>query len=184
MSEQDRQRWDARWQDRRAGERPAAWLVRHQHLLAGGIAADLACGRGGDALWLAQQDYWVLAVDGSVVALQQARRRAAEAGVPNILFVQGDLDQWRLPQRSVDLITVFRFLDRRLFPMIRKALRPGGLAVYQTRTVRWLEREPEASPDYLLRPNELRERFVDWEIVAYEEDGASDSIVARRPITP
>ena len=181
MSEKDRQRWDAKWQDRLAGEQPAGWLVRHRALLQGGIAAELACGRGGDALWLAQQGYQVLAVDGSSVALRQAQRRARDSGLHNILFVHADLDHWRLPPRSVELLTVFRFLDRELFPMIREAVRPGGLVVYQTRTVRWLEREPDASLLYLLESDELRQRFAGWEILDYEEEDVSDAIVARRP---
>lgn len=183
MSQKDRQRWDVKWRERHAGEQPAGWLVRHQPLLQGGIAADLACGRGGDALWLAQQGYQTLAVDGSLVALRQARRRAADAGLANILFIQADLDHWRLPRQSVDLLTVFRFLDRALFPMIREAVVPGGLVVYQTRTVRWLERQADASGDYLLEAGELHHRFMDWEVLAYEEDHVSDAIVARRPVS-
>ena len=42
--------------------------------------------------------------------------------------------------------------------MIREAVRPGGLVVYQTRTVRWLEREPDASLLYLLESDELRKK--------------------------
>lgn len=181
MSQKDRARWDAKWRERRAGEQAAAWLVRHRELFHGGIAADLATGRGADAIWLTQHGYRVLAVDGSLIALQQARQRAARAGARDVVFVQADLDHFRLPSNAVDLITVFRFLDRSLFAMIRDAVRPGGLVVYQTRTIRWLEREPGACSEYLLRPGELRQRFVDWELLAYEEAAAGAAIVARRP---
>jgi SAM-dependent methyltransferase len=182
MSEKDRRRWDKKWQERHAGENPAEWLVRHRALLQGGMAADLACGRGGDALWLSRQGYGVLAVDGSMVALRQAQQRAARAGLQHVLFVQADLDHWRLPLQSVDLLTVFRFLDRNLFAMIRDAVRPGGLVVYTTRTVRWLEREPDASQEFLLQSGELHRRFLDWEILDYEEADVSEAIVARRPV--
>lgn len=182
MSAQDRRRWDEKWLDRHAGEHPAEWLVRHEELLGGGLAADLACGRGADAIWLAHHSYRVLAVDGSVVALRQAQERAARSGVQGILFVQADLDHWRLPPAAVDVITVFRFLDRSLFDAIRHAVRPGGLVLYQTRTTRWLEREPAASTEYLLQPGELRRRFIDWELLDYEEVGISAAVVARRPL--
>jgi SAM-dependent methyltransferase len=181
LSQKDRLRWDRKWRERRAGEQPSGWLLRHQELLTGGIATDMACGRGGDALWLAGRGYAVLGVDGSMEALRQARRRALAARVQNILFVQADLDNWRLPVQAVDLLTVFRFLDRRLFTMFWNAVRPGGLVIYETRTVRWLEREPGASAAYLLQPDELRVRFLDWELLDYEETGASASLVARRP---
>lgn len=182
MSAQDRRRWDEKWLDRRAGEHPAEWLVRHRRLLGGGLAVDLACGRGADSLWLARHGYRVLAVDGSMVALRQAQERADTEGVQGILFVQADLDHWWLPPAALDLITVFRFLDRSLFGAIRNAVRPGGLVVYQTRTTRWLEREPAASAEYLLRPDELRQRFIDWELLDYEEAGVSAAVVARRPL--
>jgi SAM-dependent methyltransferase len=182
MSQKDRERWDQKWQGRRGGEAPAEWLVRHRHLLTGGVAVDLASGRGADAIWLAGRGYRVLAVDGSLVAVQQARRRALEAGLCQILFVQADLDHWQLPSQAVDLLTVFRFLDRGLFGMVAEAVRPGALLVYQTRTVRWLEREPGASARYLLEPDELRQRFAHWEVLDYEEVGVSAAIVARRPV--
>jgi SAM-dependent methyltransferase len=181
VSAEDRSRWDETWAERRGGDTPASWLVRHEGVLTGGVAVELAAGRGADAIWLARRGYQVLAVDGSLVALQQARRRASESGVRGVLFVQADLDEWRLPPSCADLLLVFRFLDRRLFPMIRRAVRPGGLVIYETRTVRWLEREPGASAEYLLQPRELLAWFADWELIHYEEEGVSAGIVTRRP---
>jgi SAM-dependent methyltransferase len=48
---------------------------------AGAPVADLGCGSGAEAVWLARQGYAVIGVDGSREALVLARRRAAEAGV-------------------------------------------------------------------------------------------------------
>jgi SAM-dependent methyltransferase len=182
VSAEDRSRWDEKWAERRGGDTHASWLVRHEDVLTGGVAVELAAGRGADAIWLARRGYQVLAVDGSLVALQQAHRQADEADVRRILFVQADLDEWRLPPSCADLVLVFRFLDRRLFPMIRRAVRPDGLVIYQSRTVRWLERAPGASAEYLLQPGELLTWFADWELVHHEEEGVSAGIVARRPV--
>ncbi|MDT8306499.1 MAG: class I SAM-dependent methyltransferase [Anaerolineae bacterium] len=175
MSDDDRARWDQKWAEREGGDNVPAWLIRHQSLLRGGVAVDLATGRGAAARWLARLGYHVVAVDLSAVALQQAR------AARHLLFVQADLDHWRPPPRSVDLITVFRFLDRRLFPMFREALRPGGLLIYETRTVGWLEREPGTSPSYLLQRVELLRLTSGLTVEAYLETERHAALVARRP---
>jgi tellurite methyltransferase len=181
MSRADRTRWDRKWREREGGEEVPRWLLEHRALLSGGVAVDVATGRGAGAAWLARNGYRVLAVDVSRVALLQAREQAAARGANNPLFIQADLDDWRLPPSSVDLITVFRFLDRSLFPMILRAARPGGLLVYQTRTVGWLEREPDASEEYLLQRGELLRLVDGWTVAAYLESAMHAAIVARRP---
>jgi tellurite methyltransferase len=181
VSHTDQERWDKKWRAHDGGDEAPVWLVQHAHLLDCGVAVDLATGRGGAACWLAARGYRVLAVDVSRVALNQARTASRPSGPDAPLFVEADLDDWRLSPASADLITVFRFLDRALFPMIRAAVRPGGLLVYQTRTVGWLEREPGASVEFLLRRGELLLRFGDWQVAGYLEDKAHAAIVARKP---
>src|SRR5262249_29516723 len=44
-------------------------------------ALELGCGTGASAVWLAQQGFDITAVDLSPLAIEQARRRADEAGV-------------------------------------------------------------------------------------------------------
>lgn len=51
---------------------------------------DLGCGSGINALWLAQQGFDVTAVDFSGLAIEQARQRAAAAGV-TVRFLQADV---------------------------------------------------------------------------------------------
>ena len=184
MSQADKQRWDEKWDEREGGEKAPDWLVRHGHLLGGGIAVDLATGRGASARWLAARGYRVVAVDVSRVALMQAKEGDGSRATMAPLYVEADLDEWRLPPASADLITVFRFLDRTLFPMIRRAVRPGGLLIYQTRTVGWLEREPGASVEFLLRRGELLQLFGDWQLVSYLENADHAALVARRPHEP
>jgi tellurite methyltransferase len=181
MSRTDSARWDKKWREREGGDDVPSWLVRHQSMLGAGIAVDLATGRGASAAWLAQFGYHVLAVDISRVALIQAKERTATRDSGNPLFIQADLDEWRLPADSVDLIAVFRFLDRSLFPMMMRAARPRGLLICQTRTVGWLEREPDASREYLLQRGELLRLVDGWTIAAYQESAMHAAIVARRP---
>ena len=151
-------------------------------LLRAGIAIDLACGVGQNSLWLARHGYQTIGVDVSTVALRAARAEAARRGLwRHSLFVQADLDSWRPAPASANVLTVFRFLDRALFPAIQACLRPGGLLFYETRHTGICRRLPDATRAYLLQPGELRHVFARWEIVFYEEGSENARLIARRP---
>jgi tellurite methyltransferase len=187
VSRPEQEKWDARWaaEAARAAYEPNPLLVAHAALLEGGRALDLACGLGQNSIWLAARGYDVLAVDISPVALAVAGERAQVAGVQErIKWQQQDLEEgrpgWATPPGGFDLVCVFRFLDRRLFPGLRVAVRPGGLLFYETRHVGLLERQPQSNPAFLLQPGELVRTFGDWEIVHAAEDRENASLVARR----
>jgi SAM-dependent methyltransferase len=185
VSDADRARWDERWAAL-AGQpfRPNPLLAAFLGELSGGQALDLACGRGQDALWLAGRGYQVLGVDISPVALEQARAAAGALGVEGLIrFERRDLDGWVPPAAAYDLICVFRYLDRRLFPFIRLALRPGGLLFYQTRHLGALSHQPGATRAYLLRPGELRRAFPDWQALLSHEGESEAELVARKPLS-
>lgn len=182
MSERDRAKWDQKWRDMLRPAPPSDLLRAHAEALPGGVAVDIACGLGQNALWLAGHAYCVLGVDISHVALQRARGGARSRQLQEkVLFAQVDLDRWRLPRLSVDLVCVFRFLDRDLFPMLQEALRPGGFLFYQTRHVGLLERLPDANPHYLLQLGELPRAFAAWNILTYREAPEDARLVARKP---
>lgn len=182
MSRDDRSKWDARWREMEEPAPPDALLQKHVDLLAGGLALDLACGRGQNALWLAAQGYTVLGVDGSRVALTSAREEAVRRDLQrSILFVQADLDVWRPPPAAFDVVAVFRYLDRDLFPHLRRALRAGGLLFYATRHRGVLRWRPDATQKFLLERGELPAYFAGWEIV-HEAEGAKNAfLVTRKP---
>jgi len=182
MSREDRRKWDARWQEMEEPTPPDGLLVEAERLLSGGLALDLACGRGQNALWLADHGYRVLGVDGSWVALSAAREEADRRGRGrDALFVQADLDVWRPPPAAFDLVAVFRFLDRSLFPHLQAALRPGGLLFYATRHRGVLRWRPDATQGFLLRKGELPSHFAGWEIVRHEEGAKNTRFIARKP---
>jgi tellurite methyltransferase len=116
--------------------------------------------------------------------VREALERAAACG----LTVRGwcaDLTQYRLPREVFEVVVVTRYLQRDLFASIRDAVTPDGVVVYETFTVnqRALGAGP-TSPDHLLQPGELRERFSVFEVVFYEEVSAPEALarlVARRP---
>lgn len=184
MSRDDRHRWDQKWQSL-AGEEFSVHplLAKNHHLLPGeGRALDLACGFGQNAIWLAQNGYSTLGLDLSPVALTRARARAIQSGVcARTLFVQVDLETtWPLPDQAFDLVCVFRFLNRRLFPAIRASLQPGGLVVYSTRHTGALAHHPSATHEFLLARGELEQVFSDWQILHAAEGEVDAELIARK----
>ena len=101
------------WEDRYA-QPERVWSGKVNHWLrqtaAGmtpGTALDLACGEGGDAVWLASQGWRVTAVDFAAAALQRGARAAEAAGVADrIEWVQADLASGWDPGRTFDLVTM------------------------------------------------------------------------------
>jgi SAM-dependent methyltransferase len=99
------------WEEHYAA-RPQVWsgrvnaqLAAIAPNLAGGSALDLGCGEGGDAIWLAEHGWTVLAVDVSHTALARARAAAADHGVAGrIHFDQHDLTT-SFPEGSFDLVS-------------------------------------------------------------------------------
>jgi SAM-dependent methyltransferase len=122
------------------GERDRVWSGRVNLRLAEvagdltpGTALDLGCGEGGDAIWLAEKGWDVVAVDISDTALGRATEEARSRGVADrIEFVQHDLSE-TFPDGTFDLVSS-HFLHSRVRlerPLILRkaaqAVRPGGL---------------------------------------------------------
>lgn len=143
-------------------------------------ALDLACGRGQNGLWLAEQGYSVDLMDISREALQIAREEAARRGLRRLNFFQVDLEDAALPTEVYDLVCVFRFLLRPLIPRIQEAVRLGGRVIYSTYNVRHHVDHPHFNPDYLLRDGELAAAFAGWRVLHHDESGAVTTLVAVR----
>lgn len=143
---------------------------------------DLAAGEGRNSVYLAQRGYAVEAVDISWVGLMRARQRAAMAGV-HVAAVAADLTAFPIPHERYDLILDFFFLDRRLFPAMVAALRPGGLLIFETYTThhQQLQRKRCMRREFLLEPSELRHAFPMLETLDYGEEGVIARLLARKP---
>ena len=164
---------------------PARWLTAHKHLLPpGGRVLDVACGRGRHALWLAARGWPVHAIDRDAAAIAFVREEAARLALPLVADVM-DLETGdaRLPERAYDAIVVVHYLHRPLFPALVKALRPGGVLIYETFTVAQALRGKPTNPDFLLAPGELVRAVAPLDIVDAREgefDGRDvASVVAR-----
>ena len=104
-----------------------------------------------------------------------------DRSVSGVNFVHADLDHCPLPAHPYDLVVVFRFLDRALFPKIRQRVRPGGTVIYHTVNVRNQRSHPAFSPHHMLQLGELPGYFPGWEVLEFTENGRYSAIAARKP---
>jgi len=154
---------------------------------------DLACGRGRHAFPLARAGARVVALDRNREHLRElcawARRDALPPG--RLTPVCADAERHALPFRTASFgaVLVTRFLDRRRIPEWTSQLRPGGLFLLETYTLRQrdLGYGPR-DPEHLLDPGELPKLLAGLEGLAYEEGLRADprpewvaSYIARRP---
>jgi len=108
---------------------------------------------------MAQQGWNVDAVDISAAALDQARRRAADAQVHSVEWIEADLDTV-VPDTRYDAITVIRFLDRSLLRRLAlSSLQPGGILILETFSIRQFDRADNQlkTRAFALDPIELTE---------------------------
>ena len=172
MAGEDVRKWDRIYRDRNSQPAPAARvLAENLHLLpASGRALDVACGRGSNALLLAQHGLETHAWDISNEALRQLQDRMP---VPAVNLVACERDAVSQPPEpdSFDVIVVSRFLDRLLIPALIKSLRGNGLIFYQTFLADKAGAAGPTNPDYLLLANELLEMFRPLHIILYREEG-------------
>ena len=83
------------------------------------------------------------------------------------------------------VILCVRYLQRSVFPQICRALRPGGMLLFETYTKAQLDLSGgPRDPAHLLNPGELRRAFPGLETVFYRELRAEQgiaSLAARKP---
>ncbi len=157
--------WDAK--HRAAAEAPPsepASIVRELlPLLPKGPALDIACGMGRHALLLATR------------SLSEPSRSLHG----RIRLVREDLEHAEIPERTFDLILCIQYLQRSLFPQIARALRPGGVLLFETYTQAQLEfAGGPRNPSYLLETGELREAFPGLCVLFYRELRARQGIAS------
>ncbi len=186
MPDDARRRWDRRYLEEERPARPSALLTGLDGLLPRrGRALDVAGGAGRHAVWLARRGLNVWLVDVSPVAVVQAAAAAEAAGVTVHASV-ADLTTDPLPPGPWDLVLVFHYLQRDLFPALADALAPGGLLVAAIATVRNLERHRRPPAEYLLEEGEAPALADGLEMVRYEEgwsvEGRHEALLAaQRP---
>src|SRR5262249_3553448 len=134
-------------------------------------ALDVAGGVGRHAFFLAQRGWRTTLIDVSDKGIEIARERAKQRRI-EIKFRNEDLHYAELGSEAYELILVFFYLQRKLFPALIRALAPGGILVYKTYT----QEHPRLSggkgpthPMHLLEPNELLKAFSVLHVLFYRE---------------
>ena len=189
-SSNERERWNRKYR-----ESPDSWREPDPFLLRafseyirprfpdGGHALDLAGGAGRHAIWLARQSWKVTLIDIANAGIEIARENAGSFA-SNIDFVEDDLSSFQALQKQFDLVLAFFYLERRIFPEIVKAIRPGGLLIYKTLTRSQLELAGgPKDPAYLLEEGELPRLDAGLQVLFYREqiaEKATAELVARK----
>lgn len=189
--------WDAKY--RLASDAPPAEpasIVRELlPLLPNGAALDIACGTGRHSLLLASRGQYVTAIDSSAVGLEVLEVRATMMKVPlrrihslddreesscgGIQLIQANLERAALPRQAFDLILCIQYLQRSLFSQITRALRPGGVLLFETFTQAQLEfADGPRNTAHLLELGELREAFPELRVLFYRELRAGRGIAS------
>jgi SAM-dependent methyltransferase len=135
----------------------------------GGKAIDIAGGIGRQAIWLAERGWRVTLTDISEVGIAKARENTG-ALESKIRFEVRDCSSFSAGDERYDLVMVFFYLQREIFPQLIKAIHPGGLLVYKTYTLLHPKfgRGP-THPMHLLEENELLRAFPGLEVLHYHE---------------
>ncbi|MCP4254316.1 MAG: methyltransferase domain-containing protein [Candidatus Scalindua sp.] len=173
-SEDDKDRWNKRYNtgEYLYGREPLKFLKEKLNILVRGKALVLAMGEGRNAVFLAGNGYDVDGCDISEKAVEKTRLFSQESGVALNAFV-ADLEEYKIPVNTYDLITCFYYTQRNLIPQIKEGLRKGGMVMIETYSIDQLEYGKDApgpkNPAYLLKHNELLDSFRDFRILFYSE---------------
>lgn len=104
---------------------------------------DLACGTGSVTVPLAQRGYEMWGLDRAVEMLEQAKKKAARAGV-SIQFVQGDMRDFALPVVFDAVLCLYDSINYavnlaqlgQVFDCVHRALELQGLFIFDVTTER------------------------------------------------
>lgn len=181
MERDERMQWNRRYGERsHSSLKPDPFLITvYSEFLSAvrpGKALDVAGGVGRHTLWLAERGWKVKMIDVSEVGIELAKKNLRALGrktrlAKNVSFEVLDLQTVSdLGNAQYDLVLVFFYLQRELFPALIKALKPGGFLIYKTYTLEQQKFSGGPShPMHLLKPNELLHMFASLRVLYYHE---------------
>lgn len=179
--EAQREKWNTRYRAQEISPSPCSVLTQHAALLPHrGLALDLACGLGGNAIFLAQRGLDCDAWDIADVAIEKLASRSHNENL-NINTTCRDVSSGNIPENHYDVVIVSYFLDRSLLHKLAQSLKPGGLIYYQTFNQLQAagQRRGPSSPDYLLKANELNQVFSEFHVLFHNEMHNVESDLSR-----
>lgn len=174
MSQQDKQKWDAKYLKKSELLRPREASVNIKKFVeksAGAKALDLACGAGRNTIYLAKQGYEVDALDIAAVALEALAAEALSEDVQELVNAQlSDLDSFVPVPETYELIVMMNFLDRALLERVKEGLKVGGLFIVETYMDDLINEKKDSNVDNLLKKEELKTLFDEgYDVLFYDE---------------
>ena len=175
------QKWNEAYKDADiASAKSAQVLSENAHLLPSSLlqsshALDLACGRAGNSIFLAEQGFNVDAVDISPNVLESLESFVKQLSLP-ISCECRDIETTGLSNKKYDVIVVSYFLNRELFPQIINALKPNGLLFYETWSQEKVDDSGPTNPNYRLRAGELLDLSQALRPLFYREEGVQGEL--------
>lgn len=154
---------------------PARFLIQQLHRLPKGTALDVACGSGRHSLYLASHGFHVDAIDRDEQTLAQLAASAKQRHLPNLVVHQVDLertteDRPEFPKNTYDVILVFSYLHRPLFPWLIEALKPNGVLIYETFIIdNYFRHHHPRRWEFCLAQNELLRLTSNLRVLSYDE---------------
>ena len=149
--------------------KPSLWIVKNlKNISKNCNILDLACGYGRHSIYAKKIGLNVTAADIDYEKLFYLKN------VHNITVLRLDLEKkfnWPFKKNIFDAVIVTNYLYRPLFKNIFYSIKPKGFLLYETFT---LENKQFGRPynlNYLLKPRELLDLALDYEIsvIEYEE---------------
>ena len=166
--------WDERYKGDSYlfGKEPILLLKTYSSLLRKGKTIDIAMGEGRNSVFLASQGFEVEGVDCSSVAIEKAKKLAAEKNAKIEAKTQ-NLDFFLMPLMKYDTIVMsyFRPLSR-FFNEVRRGLVAGGtfaLEAYTSEHVRANPPNPNLDFEDCYKPNEVISHLKEFHILFYKE---------------
>jgi tellurite methyltransferase len=164
-------KWNERYKSATHEPQAARVLSEFLHLLpSSGYALDLACGRGANAVLLAQQGLQVDAWDIANIPIADLQKLAHEKQL-NIHAKVRDVETHPPEPNTFDIIVVSYFLNRDIIPSLIQALKSGGLIYYQTFTQQHVSERGPRCAEYRLAEQELLQLFTGLQVLLYHEEG-------------
>ncbi len=153
MAQDDKERWNKRYQDKDAPQKPIKLVTEYVKFSTGKQALDIACGMGRHSKYLASLGFQVDALDISSLAIKKLQN------LENIHAKEVDFDTYRLPKEKYDLIVCTYYLERKLFPQMISALKPNGIILLETFLHNTDNEKEPSNPAFLLNEGELETYF-------------------------
>lgn len=147
---------------------PEPFVVEMLPLTPRGLALDVAAGCGRHSLLMAREGMRVVAVDRSEADLQLLQEAGRKEHLA-LWSVVADLTSCPILAGRYDAIVNVNFLERGLFPALKRALKIGGVLIVDTFLVDQAALGHPRNPRYLLDRYELMELLSGLEVLRYRE---------------